>query len=79
YMALLSENLFGLEHPVLSVGVAQETREVLLSTRQPLSELDSAGILRLVDSVIEHDQALGEWLKSPLGNRSVSFARAPAL
>ncbi|KAA8693814.1 Uncharacterized protein ALO80_04198 [Pseudomonas caricapapayae] len=78
YMALLSENLFGLEHPVLSVGVAPETREVLLSTRQPLSELDSAGIFRLVDSVIEHAQALGEWLKSPLGNRSVSFARAPA-
>lgn len=43
YVALLSANLFGLEHPVLSVGVAPETREVLLSTRQPLSELDSAG------------------------------------
>ncbi|OSR65976.1 hypothetical protein BV326_05007 [Pseudomonas syringae pv. actinidiae] len=78
YVALLSANLFGLEHPVLSVGVAPETREVLLSTRQPLSELDSAGIFRLVDSVIEHAQALGVWLKSSPGKRSVPFARPPA-
>lgn len=78
YIPLLAANLFSLEHPVLSVGVSPETREVLLSTRQPLSELDSAGTFRLVESVIEQAQALCEWLKTPPSNRSVPFARVPA-
>lgn len=78
YTALLAANLFNLEHPVLSVGVSPETREVLLSTRQPLSELDSAGTFRLVESVIEQAQALGEWLKTPPGNRSAPLAKNPA-
>lgn len=75
YIPLLAANLFSLEHPALSVGVSPETREVLLSTRQPLSELDSAGTFRLVESVIEHAQALGEWLKTTPSSRSVPFAR----
>ncbi|MDH2431450.1 CesT family type III secretion system chaperone [Pokkaliibacter sp. MBI-7] len=65
YTALLNANLFTLEHPVLSVGLSAETREVLLSTRQPLSELDSAGTFRLVESVIGQAQALSEWLQAP--------------
>jgi hypothetical protein len=74
-VSLLEANLFTLEHPVLSVGVASKTGEVLLSTRQPLSELDSAGAFRLVESVIEQAQALGEWLKAPRSNRPAPSAR----
>ena len=79
YMSLLTANLFSLEHPVLSVGVSAETKEVVLSTRQPLSELDSAGTFRLVESVIEQAQALSEWLKTPPSKPSMPFAadRAP--
>lgn len=75
YVSLLAANLFSLEHPVLSVGVSPETREVLLSTRQPLSELDSAGTFRLVESVIEQAQALSEWLKTSPNKPSVPFAK----
>jgi hypothetical protein len=74
-VSLLEANLFKLEHPVLSVGVASKTREVLLSTRQPLSELDSTGAFRLVESVIEHVQTLGEWLKAPRYSRPTPSAR----
>lgn len=74
-VSLLAANLFSLEHPVLSVGVASATREVLLSTRQPLSELDSAGAFRLVESIIEHAHTLGEWLKAPHYNRPAPSAR----
>lgn len=62
--ALLSANLFSLDHPVISVGVSQK-RQVVLSSRQILSELDAAECYQHIESVIAKALALKEWLGRP--------------
>jgi hypothetical protein len=61
---LLSANLFSLDHPIVRVGV-DNNRQLVLSSRQAIAELDSSECYRHVELIIQKAQALQEWLSMP--------------
>ncbi|MFC3396160.1 CesT family type III secretion system chaperone [Brenneria rubrifaciens] len=70
---LLASNSFNRVHPVLVIGLDKDTHSVVLSTRQPLAELNSADSFKLVEAFIEEATSLRAWL----ADRSQKKLRKP--
>jgi hypothetical protein len=51
--ALLAENIFSLQHPVLSAGLEAKSGKMVLSLRQSLAELSDESALYLFDSFVQ--------------------------
>jgi hypothetical protein len=78
-LPLLSANQFTAEHPPLIGWVQADSGRFSLWARQPLAELDEAGVVALFERLLTAASAVRDWLQEPLPVRAMRESEAVEL